>query len=335
MLFIDGILESTATYNVTSDNSANPILIGKDSVFGRDFNGKLSELRISIGIARYTANFTPPRHQLQSDEHTKLLIHFNRNDTTFIDSSPSAHTITQYGDAKQLCSPCGSGVAYFDGNGDYLTCGTVADWSYLHKSNAKYSINFSFMCTSLTNSDFNVILDTASSSNNSGILVGIVGATGTIRFAIAKAVSQNYYIICESTATIVENTWYNVVITYDDTLAADNAKLYVNGTLWKTATKSGTPSSSDCYAAINIGRHASNERYFKGYISEVRVINSVVSPLSPTQPFSPDPYTKLLLHMDGVSNAFYDSSDPPGDNGFPILPDGVTVTPNGTFTTQN
>jgi hypothetical protein len=36
--------------------------------------------------------------------------------------------------------------------------------------------------------------------------------------------------------------------------------------------------------------------------------------------------------MDGVGAAFYDSSDPPGDNGFPILPTGVTVTPNGTFT---
>ena len=37
--------------------------------------------------------------------------------------------------------------------------------------------------------------------------------------------------------------------------------------------------------------------------------------------------------MDGIGNAFYDSSDPPGDNGFPILPNGVTITPTGTFTT--
>jgi hypothetical protein len=35
--------------------------------------------------------------------------------------------------------------------------------------------------------------------------------------------------------------------------------------------------------------------------------------------------------MDGTTNAFYDASDAPGDNGFPILPDGVTITPAGTF----
>jgi hypothetical protein len=52
---------------------------------------------------------------------------------------------------------------------------------------------------------------------------------------------------------------------------------------------------------------------------------------SSIQKFLPDLYTKLLLHFDGVGNAFYDASDAPGDNGFPILPDGVSITANGIF----
>lgn len=326
MLFLDGILRHTATYNVTVTDSSNPILIGKDSVFSRDFNGKLSELRISIGVARYTANFTPPRRQLESDSNTKLLIHFNRNDTTFIDSSPSAHTITAYGDAKQLCSPCGSGVAYFDGSGDLLT---IADSSVLELGAGNWTIQGriylstigrrnGIICKNDTTARYPALMLEVNASNRLALTMSSNGSSNDIANAVEG-----------TTTTFAANTWYDIKIVRNGT----SIIVYVNGASEISITSSATPVDSSyawgigCVATDGTGS-------LLGYISEFEYASTVRPLTIATQPFAPDPYTKLLLHMDGVGNAFYDSSDPPGDNGFPILPDGVTVTPNGTFAVE-
>jgi hypothetical protein len=60
-LFINGTQEASAThtqnYNVTND-----LIIGNDNqlIGTRDWNGYIDDLRITKGVARYTANFTPP-----------------------------------------------------------------------------------------------------------------------------------------------------------------------------------------------------------------------------------------------------------------------------------
>jgi hypothetical protein len=59
-LFIDGNLEaSRATWSKT--DKAQPLMIGGGWSGGdRELNGQIDSLRITKGIARYTANFTPP-----------------------------------------------------------------------------------------------------------------------------------------------------------------------------------------------------------------------------------------------------------------------------------
>lgn len=58
-LFVDGVLKETATNSgaVGATDKAN---IGNDPNFGPVFNGWIDEVRITKGVARYTANFTPP-----------------------------------------------------------------------------------------------------------------------------------------------------------------------------------------------------------------------------------------------------------------------------------
>ena len=60
-LYVDGTsIGSVADNPVTSITGGNQMLIGEDAGGSYDFAGWIDELRISKGIARWTANFTPP-----------------------------------------------------------------------------------------------------------------------------------------------------------------------------------------------------------------------------------------------------------------------------------
>jgi hypothetical protein len=293
------------------------------------FNGNLSEFRVS-SVARYTANFTPPRRQLESDEHTKLLIHFNRNDTTFIDSSPSAHTITAYGNAKQLCSPCGSGVAYFDGSRDYLIIPDSDDWFF---GTNDFTIEFWYCPLALRTTVGGSLFEIRTTEYVSPLVIfhDYSGNNNTygVMFSWDWTVSR----AMKSTTSAAVGRWDHFALVRQ----GSTFKLFLNGVVESTYTSSNSIGNSGDPLYIG-GVPFRADASINGLLCNYRIskyIARYTSNFTPqTTPFAPDPYTKLLLHMDGVGNAFYDSSDPPGDNGFPILPDGVTVTPSGTFTTQ-
>lgn len=57
--FIDGVQSWSVTDSRTLASSA-PAIIGANNATGQEFVGRLDEMRITKGAARYTANFTPP-----------------------------------------------------------------------------------------------------------------------------------------------------------------------------------------------------------------------------------------------------------------------------------
>jgi len=63
-LYIDGTSVGTWADTTTYSSSA-PLWIGQHAFAGQAFNGYLSDVRITKGLARYTANFTPPTAALQ------------------------------------------------------------------------------------------------------------------------------------------------------------------------------------------------------------------------------------------------------------------------------
>ena len=93
-IYLDGTSVTGAGGDTDNRNygSTKPLNIGSShgSVGGDFFTGRIDEVRVSHGTARFTGNFTAPTSEYGTDVNTVLLIHFNGTDqaSTFQDTPP-------------------------------------------------------------------------------------------------------------------------------------------------------------------------------------------------------------------------------------------------------
>jgi hypothetical protein len=138
-LFVDGILVATG-----SEPRTIPLLVqmfvGQDG-FGQLFTGWIDEWRYVRFIARWTANFTPPKKPSGfttlvnvSTDDSQILLHFDgaQNSTSISDSNSlgTDHTWTAAGNAKldQGNIKFGTASLLCDGTGDWVTTPASPDF---------------------------------------------------------------------------------------------------------------------------------------------------------------------------------------------------------------
>jgi len=122
-LFVNGLLQaSRATWPKTDPSS--PLRIGGAYTGGdREFNGNLDDLRVTKGLARYTANFTPPSQAFPNAAPSVPVINpddigYTAGDLQSITNAAGHVTqFTQYdraGRVRQMVDPKGivTGIAY-------------------------------------------------------------------------------------------------------------------------------------------------------------------------------------------------------------------------------
>jgi hypothetical protein len=132
--FLNGVQQgSTQTLNATFWDSTEVLTIGRFGTGGgSQFDGYLSNLRVVIGSAVYTSNFTPSNTPLTAITNTRLL---TCQSNRFVDNSTNAFAITRNGDVRvtpfspfaptaAYSAGTNGGSGYFDGTGDYLMLGT-------------------------------------------------------------------------------------------------------------------------------------------------------------------------------------------------------------------
>lgn len=121
-LFVDGVQEGgDVAFTGGVPNSAEVFTIGaRSNAGGTIWNGWIDEFRMSVGIARWTASFTPPTAAYDPDLFTRSLLHF--------DGTDASTTITDVGASSQL-----SGLSHLEGqqvklwgDGAYMGTATVS-----------------------------------------------------------------------------------------------------------------------------------------------------------------------------------------------------------------
>jgi uncharacterized protein YbcV (DUF1398 family) len=294
-LYINGTLvaSGTAATNVPTFTGR---IGGIEWASGFNFNGHISNLRLVVGSAVYTSNFTPPTSALTAIANTLLL---TCQSNRFVDNSTNNYAITRAGDVSvQAFSPFAptasyaaanvGGSGYFDGSGDYLVSSSntalqqgTGDYTYecwVYHTNTSGQQTYFARSTA---GNYNGVYFYKDTSNNVGVYYTTQIATGNV--------------------TIVSGQWYHLAAAR----SSGRLRLFVNGVL--AANVADTTNLTE--SVVVIGADANGSSPFNGYISGARVLKSnglyTAAFTPPTAPLTNVANTSLLCNFTnaGITDA--------------------------------
>lgn len=299
-LYVNGASAGSGTYS-PSFNPGAAYWTASDpynNVSNAQFAGYISNQRFVNGTAVYTSAFTPPTSPLSAISGTSLLC---LQDNRFKDNSTNAFAITVNGDTRiskfapfnppaSYSTATYGGSGYFDGTGDFLTVPSNAAFAY-------GTGDFTWECWFYA-------------ATNGGYIIEHGSNGGTISFAGTRLAYYNATIGVGSALYTTGfasnpplNTWYHIAAVR----SGGTTSLYFNGTLSVSAADSHNYGNQ----SVSIGQFGGGGLNFKGYISNLRLVNgtavySGATLTVPTSPLTAISGTSLLLNFDNAG--IYDAA---------------------------
>jgi hypothetical protein len=305
-VFVNGVQEASGTSSFNS--TATVLLVGNWTAGGTNFGfeGYISNARVIVGTAAYTAAFTPPAQPLEPIAGTSLL---TCQSPTFVDNSTNRLAITVSGSPRpSLINPFGftagtktsytpavyGGSMYFDGTGDYIS---NTSSNSLNFGTGAFTVEMWLYANTISTTQFQVAMTTNPQSNGgfqiynrdintSLVFGGINGSEHTI------------------ISNMIPRQWYHIAISRVST-GTNQTFVFVNGALTNTLTVSDNYNIN----GFNLGGYNASI-FWHGYISNVRVVrgtavytSSFVPPAAPVTSI-----TNTTLLVNGTAAAVRDAS---------------------------
>ena len=267
-LYLNGSLVGSAASSYTMACPGALVIGRKLGSTSNDFVGYIDDLRISKGVARYIANFTPPtvpHFTVQAGDpywnNVVLGCHFNNGETPTFKDVATGKILTANGDVEIVStqSKFGGYSAYFDGAGDCLNAPHSSD---LDLAGADFTIDFWFRANAVNATQVMVLKRPSSSVQGYVIEIESTGKLGGY-FGDSNTTSWNCTL--QSMTTLVANTWYHAAFTR----VGSTFSMYLNGSLEATYAEAFTVSSAS--GALYIGSSESVGNPYAGYIDDLRI----------------------------------------------------------------
>lgn len=288
MLFVDGVLNATATFTGSINNMGNNISIGsRDGAGASPWQGWLEEIVVLKDVALWTANFDVPtsatsiasvpsstdfsEHPVGSSiiDPTRLLLHFDGADasTTFSDNSPFPKTMTPAGNAQidTAQSKFGGASGLFDGTGDWVTTPdadafvfdrhdwTIDFWFRLNGGNGTL-VGFFGQGTTFAASDCSINI--------------MRNAANQLEVSISDGTNRHLIVSATLFSTTVNTGWNHYAVVRRDA----NIMLFANGVLESTLNFGESTTIVNLTSAWIVGASLSaGQNPLTGWIDELNV----------------------------------------------------------------
>jgi hypothetical protein len=292
-IFLNGTQIASGSDSTTI---AGAVSIGSYVASGTRYFGTsqyISNLRIVNGTALYTTTFTPPTASLTAVSGTLLL---TCQSNRFVDNSASPLTITVNGTPSvQRFNPFGTATAYstaviggsgyFDGSGDYLSCGSQSAYAF---GTGDFTLNAWFYLTAAPT--YMSIADTRSS----GWALAIDASRAIYLYSDAVG-----FVVTSAVGAVPLNAWTYVTVTR----VSGTMTLYLNAVSINSASNSTNFSNT----TLAVGANPSGGEPFFGYICDFQAIKGTgTTPTLPTAPLTNVTNTSLLLNY--TNGAIFDNA---------------------------
>ena len=281
--YLNGVGVSLVTTSILPNTGGTPCVIGaysNGSSTSYFSTGYISNVRYVTTTAIYTSNFTPSTVPLTAISGTSLL---TCQDSTLIDNSTNAFTITSVGKAQpspinpfgattSSYSPTYSSAltapntssAYFGGSGYYLsvpsstafalgTSYTIELWHY--RTGTASAGSYISVMQLVNTQPYGSQLTGFMLTYDGGGVFNFRDSTGSI-------------ILSYSSTNLALNTWYHVAIVRNGS-GTNNMTMYINGVGVVSGTSSGTQAKA---VPVYIGGDSNGNCSFPGYISNFRIV---------------------------------------------------------------
>jgi len=288
-MFVDGIQEYSNTNIDNLGMSSRPLTIAAQYDGGVPFNGYIDDLKISKGKAQYLANFTPPTQPhftpQEGDPYWNNVVlgcHFDgyvdngdpyRNEVVLnmrmnalTDDTGKAVTVVGNTTVSTSTKKYGSGSAYFDGVGDYLTLANSADWAF---GSGDFTIEYWFNLTS-TAPAYQVFVAQRSSAITNYAIVMFCTAT-VVAFSLSTSGTSDTYGVGGNWSADT-GVWHHLAVSR----SGGTLKLFLDGVVVSTSSNLGTASIYNSTAVLSIGGDSTGtSNQVMAYIDDLRITKGI------------------------------------------------------------